>query len=150
MGSKWVQERVYRNEIFFLLWDHIKVRQKGHFYTITNHKSLFKNGNNKKSTELLKYVWSLRENNKIASIKWKIILKVYSKATSSFCKLCLTEKLFILNALRDEKCLNKKTEFINKSGLNFCFWIFCQNSIFILLFFLLEKSIWRICAPDDC
>ena len=61
-----------------------------------------------------KYVWSLRENNKIPSIKWKIVKIVYSKATSSFCKLCLTEKLFILNALGDDKCLNKKTKFINK------------------------------------
>ena len=69
----------------------------------------------KNSTELSKYVWSLRENNKIPPIKWKIVKIVYSKATSSFCKLCLTEKLFILNALGDDKCLNKETEFINKS-----------------------------------
>ena len=80
----------------------------------SNHKSSFNNENSKNSTELSKYVWSLRENNKIPSIKWKIVKIVYSKATSSFCKLCLTEKLFILNALGDDKCLNKKTEFINK------------------------------------
>ena len=61
-----------------------------------------------------KPVLSLRENNQMPSIKWKIIKIVYSKATSSFCKLCLTEKLLILNALGDDKCLNKKTEFINK------------------------------------
>ena len=73
-----------------------------------NHKSSFNNENSKNSTELSKYVWSLRENNKIPSIKWKIVKIVYSKATSSFCKLCLTEKLFILNALGGEKCLNKK------------------------------------------
>ena len=80
----------------------------------TNHKSLLKNENNKSRTELSKYVWLLRENTKIPPIKWKITKKVYSKATSSFCKLCLTEKLFILSAFGDEKCLNKKTEFINK------------------------------------
>ena len=74
----------------------------------SNHKSSFNNENSKNSTELSKYVWSLRENNKIPSIKWKIVKIVYSKATSSFCKLCLTEKLFILNALGGEKCLNKK------------------------------------------
>ena len=68
----------------------------------------------KTRTELLKYVWSLRKNDKIPLIKWKIVKIVYSKATSSFCKLHLTEKLFILNALGDGKCLNKKTEFINK------------------------------------
>ena len=63
---------------------------------------------------MLKYVGSLRENNKIPSIKWKIVRIVHSKGASSFCILCLTEKLFILNALGDDKCLNKKAEFINK------------------------------------
>ena len=53
----------------------------------SNHKSSFKNENGKNSTELSKYVWSLRENNKKPSIKWKIVTIVYSKATSSFCKL---------------------------------------------------------------
>ena len=80
----------------------------------SNHKTSFKNENSKNSTELPKYVWSLRENNKKASIKWKIVKIVYSKATSSFCNLCLTEKLFILNTLGDDNCLNKKTESINK------------------------------------
>ena len=45
-----------------------------------NHKSSFKNENSKNSTELLKYVGSLRENNKIPLIKWKIIKIVYSNA----------------------------------------------------------------------
>ena len=80
----------------------------------SNHKSSFKSENSKNSTELSKYVWSLRENNKKPSIKRKIVKIVYSKATSSFCKLCLTEKLFILNTIGDDNCLNKKTEFINK------------------------------------
>ena len=39
---------------------------------------------------------------------------VYSKTTRYFCKLCLTEKLFMWNALGDDKCLNKKTELSNK------------------------------------
>ena len=77
----------------------------------SNHKSSFKNENSKNSTELSKYVWSLRENNKIPSIKWKIVKIVYSKATSSFCILYLIEKLFILNALGDDKCLNKKNNY---------------------------------------
>ena len=80
----------------------------------SNHRSSFNNENSQNSTELLEYVWSLRENNKIPSIKSKIVKIVYSKATSSFCKIFLTEKLFILNALGDDKCFNKKTEFINK------------------------------------
>ena len=56
----------------------------------SNHKSSFKNENNKNSTELLKHVWSLRENNKTLSMKRKIIKIVYSKATLCFWKLCLT------------------------------------------------------------
>ena len=80
----------------------------------SNQRSSFNNENSKNSTELSKYVWSLREKSRIPSAKWKIVKIVYSKATSSFCKLCLTEKLLILNALGDDKCLNKKTEFINK------------------------------------
>ena len=71
----------------------------------TNNKSLFNNENSKSSRQLLKYIGSLRENNKTLSIKWKIVKIVYSKATSSFCKLWLTEKLFILNALGHDKCL---------------------------------------------
>ena len=70
----------------------------------------------------------------------EIIRIGYSKATSSFCKLCLTEKLFVSNALENYNCLNKKTGLVNKcrnqaklllkyvegqselkSGLNFCF-----------------------------
>ena len=35
----------------------------------TNHESLLNNENSKNSTELLKYVWSLKENNKMPSIK---------------------------------------------------------------------------------
>ena len=34
--------------------------------------------------------------------------------TSEFCKLCLMEMLYILNALGDEKCFNKRNEFISK------------------------------------
>ena len=68
----------------------------------------------KTKTELSKYVWSLKNENKILTIKWKILKVIYSKTTSEFCKLCLMEKLYILNALGDERCLNKKSEFINK------------------------------------
>ena len=116
-----------------------------------------------------RYVWSLGENNKIPSIKWKIVKIVYSKATSSFCKLCLTEKLFILNALGDDKCLNKKTEFINKCRHQnklflknvkdnmdwnlvsvFAFEYFVRIVFSFYHFFLLGKRIWSICTPDNC
>ena len=60
----------------------------------SNRKSSFNNKNNINSTELSKYVSSLRENNKIPSIKWEIIKIVDSKATSSFCMLFNRKALY--------------------------------------------------------
>ena len=59
----------------------------------SNQKSWFNNENSKNSTELPKHVWSLRENNKIPSVKSNIVKTVYSKATSSFCKAVYFECL---------------------------------------------------------
>ena len=79
-----------------------------------NHKKSFKHEKYRYNTELSKYIWNLHEQNKIHTIVWSIVKKVYGKTRSDFCKLCLTEKYFILKALGDEKLLNKKSEFINK------------------------------------
>ena len=79
-----------------------------------NHKSSFCNDQQKNSTELSKYVWSLTNENKTPIINWKILEMIYSKVITDFCKLCLMEKLYILNALGDQRCLNKKSEFISK------------------------------------
>ena len=40
--------------------------------------------------------------------------KVYENANSTMCKLCLTEKLWIINHINDNNILNKKSELINK------------------------------------
>lgn len=40
-----------------------------------------------------------KKNGKVPSSKWRIVKLVDSKSTLSFCKLCLTEKPFILNTL---------------------------------------------------
>ena len=100
-----------------------------------NHKILFNNENSRHSTELSKDVWSLRENGKIPSVKWNIVKIVYSKATSYLCKLCLTEKLFILNALGDDQCLNKKTNLLINAAIriNCCFRI--QRAVWIEIWF---------------
>ena len=79
-----------------------------------NHKSSFRKEQQKNSTDLSKYVWSLINENKTPIINWKILKLIYSKVTTGFCKLCLMEKLYILNALGDERCLNRKSEFISK------------------------------------
>ena len=73
-----------------------------------NHKSSFRNNQQKNSTKWSKYVWSLLNENKTPIINWKILKTIYSKVTTDFCKLCLMEKFYILNALGDQICLNKK------------------------------------------
>ena len=40
--------------------------------------------------------------------------KIYGKARSEFCRLCLMEKFYILSALGNERSLNKRVEFISK------------------------------------
>ena len=75
--------------------------------------NLFPQRTTKNSTELSKYVWSLVNENKIPIINWKIHKIIYSKVTTDYGKLRLMEKLYILNALADKRCLNKKSEFIS-------------------------------------
>ena len=50
-----------------------------------------------KCTELSKYIWELKRNNKIPSIEWKIVRKVFCDAKNNYCLLCLNEKHFIIN-----------------------------------------------------
>ena len=79
-----------------------------------NHKRSFIHEQHKNDTELSKYIWDLTSSHKVPTIKWCIVRKIHGNAKSDFCKLCLTEKYFILNNLGDNKLLNKKSEFINK------------------------------------
>ena len=67
-----------------------------------------------KETELSKYIWELKRENKTAIIKWRILRKIHAKPRFNFCKLYLMEKLYINNSIRDERLLNKKSEFVNK------------------------------------
>ena len=66
------------------------------------------------STELSKYMWKL-ENEIIAS-KIKCSIKPISHDTprDGLCKLCLTEKVWLLKHFNDENLLNEKSELINK------------------------------------
>ena len=78
-----------------------------------NHTKSFRHFRYETETELSKYIWKLTQENKIPTIKWKIIQIVYSKVKLNFCKLCLTEKYYILNALGNPALLNKRSEFIS-------------------------------------
>ena len=55
------------------------------------------------STELSKYIWKLKDANIAPTVTWKVVAKVFSNTKIKFCKLCLTEKVFIINALNDSQ-----------------------------------------------
>ena len=62
-----------------------------------NHTASFRNISSRISTELRKYVWSLKDNNINHVITWQIIAraKPYNSA-SKRCNLCLLEKFIII------------------------------------------------------
>ena len=79
-----------------------------------NHKRDFKDKKYEKCTELSKYVWSLQSQVIIPNIKWRIVKKVHNVISSNYCKLCLTEKFYIIESLDDKNLLNKKSELESK------------------------------------
>ena len=79
-----------------------------------NHKRNVKRIKYQYNTELTKCIWNLESNSIKYNIKWNVIDKVYGKAYSRMCKLCLTEKFWIINHINDNNILNEKSECINK------------------------------------
>jgi hypothetical protein len=79
-----------------------------------NHKHSFNNRSLEKSTELSKYIWSLKDANKEFSIKWSVAAtaKPY-QCGNKLCDLCIMEKLKIAQADPDT-LLNKRSEIMNK------------------------------------
>ena len=99
-----------------------------------NHTRDFKHKTYSKSTELSKYIWDLKETGINPIVKWSIVEKIYSNTKINYCKLCLLEKLYIIDFIDDNRLLNKRNEFISgckhqnklllkniKWNLN-CFW----------------------------
>ena len=80
--------------------------------------SSFRHEKNRNETELCNYIWALQKDkvvpfcSKVFSIKWKTLR--YKKPTSNYCRLSLTEKLFIIKSIGDNRVLNKRSEFVNK------------------------------------
>ena len=69
----------------------------------SNHKRYFKHKKYQNCTELSKYIWSLKSHGIIPKIKWRIDKKINSVVSSNYyCKLCLTEKLYIIESLDDK------------------------------------------------
>ena len=79
-----------------------------------NHKRDVKNVKYRNFTKLASYVWNLKENGKTPKIMYKIVRKVFGKPKLNFCRLCLAEKLCILEFPEQEMLLNKRSELTNK------------------------------------
>lgn len=75
-----------------------------------NHKTTFRYGNKRSTTELSKHIWKLKDDNINYKINWKIMrqCKSYNNTTKK-CNLCLFEKYLII--CKQELCsLNKRNE----------------------------------------
>ena len=65
-------------------------------------------------TELSKYIWNLKSQAIVATIKLKIMKTIKNKVSCNYCKLCLTEKLYITETLEDKNVLIKKPDLVSK------------------------------------
>lgn len=88
-----------------------------------DHKSSFNHERYKNKSELSKYIWHLKSQNKLFSIKWSIHRKANpNKDGSKYCDLCITEKLAI--AKSDSRyCLNKKSEIVSTCRHKYKFYL---------------------------
>ena len=79
-----------------------------------NHKASFNDYNKRYATELSKYIWKLKDNNKLFQIKWSILCKSkpYSNVTKR-CDLCISEKYYII-CEPSLATLNKRNELLSK------------------------------------
>ena len=80
----------------------------------TNHIIDFKHEKYESSAELAKYIWQLKRDNISFSVKWTIITKLCGSPNPLLCKLCLTEKLWIINFMNDGNMLNKRSELLSR------------------------------------
>ena len=79
-----------------------------------NHTKAFKHSKYEHNTELSKYVWKLKAVDIVPIVKWSILKTVNSVPKLNNCKLCLSEKLYIIESLGDNDMLNKRSEFVSK------------------------------------
>ena len=86
-----------------------------------------------------------------ANVKWSIMSIVHGTPKGGVCKLCLTEKSWLLKHFNDEHLLNKKSEFISKwrhekklvvksaeKGWFCLYWYCCIILVFVSKHFILH------------
>ena len=80
-----------------------------------NHKKSFRYERYEKDTELSKEVWNLKHKNYDPNVTWKIKKKCGPfNETTGKCKLCINEKLIILEISNNTNSLNKRDELVSK------------------------------------
>ena len=70
------------------------------------HRQDFNHRGFSKRTELAKHIWSVKDSGKTYSLKWDIYKKVRGRKVGGACKLCMTEKLAILDYPEQDRLLN--------------------------------------------
>ena len=73
------------------------------------HKNSFEKETRKNSTELSKFIWKLKTEDKKYEIKWSILHKLRAIKTSKGCALCNLERFELARAIK-ERTLNKRSE----------------------------------------
>ena len=76
------------------------------------HKQGFNHRQYANRCELSKHIWKLKDDGKTYSLKWEILRKVKGKLIAGTCKLCTTEKMYIIEYPDRRKLLN--SNWINK------------------------------------
>ncbi len=78
-----------------------------------NHTSSFRHTKHRHSTELSKYIWTLKDGNIEHNISWKILStsRAYNRS-SKRCNLCIKEKFFII-CRPHLATLNKRNELVS-------------------------------------
>ena len=80
-----------------------------------NHKKSFNHRKYEFDTEISKYIWELKDKDKVFTIKWKILRSAYPyNPASEKCDLCLTEKTMIANYINKNQLLNTRNELMAK------------------------------------
>ena len=81
---------------------------------IASHNTSFRNIAYRNSSELSKYIWKLKEEEKDYEIRWRIIDRSIAYINGSKrCNLCTTEKLHIINS-NEQRTINKRSELVSK------------------------------------
>ena len=76
----------------------------------TNHKSSLKYSSKRKTTELSKFYWELKDAGITPNIKWSVIKEIRSGySLKNGCTLCNTEK-YLIACAEKQKLLNKRNE----------------------------------------